>query len=134
MRTLTDFITKKNSKDEIVESLRMCADGLSIDESIFSNISEEEFTELFFEAFNENTSINESSKNILDYIADAANGKEIDEGVLAGILGGGIGLALGPKVGQAICNVLNIQKGVLYDLLNSRLVTTAICAKLGLRM
>lgn len=134
MRTLTDFITKKNSKDEIVESLRMCADGLSIDESIFSNISEEEFTELFFEAFNENTSINESSKNILDYIADAANGKEVDEGVLAGILGGGIGLALGPKVGQAICNALNIQKGVLYDLLNSRLVTTAICAKLGLRM
>lgn len=134
MRTLTDFITKKNSKDEIVESLRMCADGLSIDESIFSNISEEEFTELFFEAFNENTSINESSKNILDYIADAANGKEVDEGVLAGILGGGIGLALGPKVGQAICNALNIQKGVLYDLLNSRLVTSAICAKLGLRM
>lgn len=134
MRTLTDFITKKNSKDEIIESLRMCADGLSIDESIFSNISEEEFTELFFEAFNENTSINESSKNILDYIADAANGKEVDEGVLAGILGGGIGLALGPKVGQAICNALNIQKGVLYDLLNSRLVTTAICAKLGLRM
>lgn len=134
MRTLTDFITKKNSKDEIVESLRMCADGLSIDESIFSNISEEEFIELFFEAFNENTSINESSKNILDYIADAANGKEVDEGVLAGILGGGIGLALGPKVGQAICNALNIQKGVLYDLLNSRLVTTAICAKLGLRM
>ena len=134
MRTLTDFITKKNSKDEIVESLRMRADGLSIDESIFSNISEEEFTELFFEAFNENTSINESSKNILDYIADAANGKEVDEGVLAGILGGGIGLALGPKVGQAICNALNIQKGVLYDLLNSRLVTSAICAKLGLRM
>lgn len=134
MRTLTDFITKKNSKDEIIESLRMCADGLSIDESIFSNISEEEFTELFFEAFNENTSINESSKNILDYIADAVNGKEVDEGVLAGILGGGIGLALGPKVGQAICNALNIQKGVLYDLLNSRLVTTAICAKLGLRM
>ena len=134
MRTLTDFITKKNSKDEIIESLRMCADGLSIDESIFSNISKEEFTELFFEAFNENTSINESSKNILDYIADAANGKEVDEGVLAGILGGGIGLALGPKVGQAICNALNIQKGVLYDLLNSRLVTTAICAKLGLRM
>lgn len=134
MRTLTDFITKKNSKDEIVESLRMCADGLSIDESIFSNISEEEFTELFFEAFNENTSINESTKNILDYIADAANGKEVDEGVLAGIFGGGIGLALGPKVGQAICNALNIQKGVLYDLLNSRLVTTAICAKLGLRM
>ena len=134
MRTLTDFITKKNSKDEIIESLRMCADGLSIDESIFSNISEEEFTELFFEAFNENTSINESSKNILDYIADASNGKEVDEGVLAGILGGGIGLALGPKVGQAICNALNIQKGVLYDLLNSRLVTSAICAKLGLRM
>ena len=58
----------------------------------------------------------------------------IKEGILGGILGGLTGATFGPAVGSAICDALGITRGVLYDLFTSRLVTGAICAKLGLRM
>lgn len=58
----------------------------------------------------------------------------IKEGILGGILGGITGATFGPAVGSAICDALGITRGVLYDLFTSRLVTGAICAKLGLRM
>ena len=58
----------------------------------------------------------------------------IKEGILGGILGGLTGATFGPAVGAAICDALGITRGVLYDLFTSRLVTGAICAKLGLRM
>lgn len=87
-----------------------------------------------FEALKDYNSVNESEKNILDCIHDVANEQAVDEGVIAGVLGGLAGLAFGPKVGQALCNVFNIGRGgPLWDLFNSRLVTSAICLKLGLR-
>ena len=58
----------------------------------------------------------------------------IKEGILSGIIGGITGATFGPAVGAAICDALGITRGVLYDLFTSRLVTGAICAKLGLRM
>ena len=58
---------------------------------------------------------------------------DIDEGLLGGAIGALAGISFGPAIGKAICNALGIDKGVLYDLLTSKLVNTAVCAKLGLR-
>ena len=77
--------------------------------------------------------LSESDQAIIDYIFETNAGKDVDEGLVAGLLSTIGGVAFGPRVGQAICAALGIQRGALYDLLTSRLVTTAICAKLGLR-
>lgn len=58
----------------------------------------------------------------------------IKEGILGGLVGAITGATFGPAVGKAICDALGITRGVLYDLFTSKLVTGAICAKLGLRM
>lgn len=57
----------------------------------------------------------------------------IDEGLIAGALGALAGVSFGPAIGKAICDALGIAKGVLYDLMTSKLVNAAICGKLGLR-
>ena len=57
----------------------------------------------------------------------------IDEGLIAGAIGALAGISFGPAIGKAICNALGIGKGVLYDLMTSKLVNGAVCAKLGLR-
>lgn len=57
----------------------------------------------------------------------------IDEGLIAGALGALAGVSFGPAIGKAICNALGIGKGVLYDLMTSKLVNAAVCGKLGLR-
>lgn len=57
----------------------------------------------------------------------------IDEGLIAGALGALAGISFGPAIGKAICNALGIGKGVLYDLMTSKLVNAAVCGKLGLR-
>jgi hypothetical protein len=62
------------------------------------------------------------------------NGIEtLDEGLLGSILGGAAGFIAGPAIGKIIANALGVERGVLYDLLTSRLVTTAIGAALGKR-
>jgi len=53
---------------------------------------------------------------------------ELDEGILGSILGGLTGFVVGPAIGKIIANTLGIQKGVLYDMLTSRLVGTALGA------
>lgn len=57
----------------------------------------------------------------------------IDEGLIAGAIGALAGVSFGPAIGKAICNALGIGKGVLYDLMTSKLVNASVCTKLGLR-
>ncbi len=45
-----------------------------------------------------------------------------DEGVLGGVLG----FLAGPSIGKIIARALGIREGVFYDLLTSRLVSTAL--------
>ena len=116
-------------KNELTKALN----GEKFSQDYFESIEAEEFVEILFEAVGNTDTVNESSKNIIDCIRDVQNGADVDEGLIGGILGGIAGVAFGPKIGNAICNALGIQKGPLYDLLNSRLVTTAIALKLGLR-
>ena len=59
--------------------------------------------------------------------------KDIDEGLLGSTIGGVAGLVAGPALGKIIANALGIEKGILYDMLTSRLVTTALGAAIGKR-
>jgi len=55
----------------------------------------------------------------------------IDEGLLKSIIGGAAGYLIGPVIGKAIARVLGVERGLLYDLLTSKLVTTALGIQIG---
>lgn len=60
------------------------------------------------------------------------NGIEnLDEGILGKIIGGVAGFVIGPAVGRVIANALGIDKGILYDMFTSRLVSAALGASLA---
>ncbi len=52
----------------------------------------------------------------------------IDEGILSSIIGGAAGFIIGPTIGKIIANALGVEKGILYDMFTSRLVSTALGA------
>lgn len=59
----------------------------------------------------------------------------IDEGLLGAIVGGAAGLTFGPRIMNAICDVLGINpRGSLGSLMTSRVVMTAIAGKIGARV
>lgn len=75
-------------------------------------------------------------EEIIRYLEDAReNGTPLTEGIIGGLFGGIAGFAAGPMIMKAVCNTLGIDlKGPLGSLMTSRLIITACCAKLGLRM
>ena len=56
---------------------------------------------------------------------------ELDEGILGTIFGGVAGFIVGPAIGKVIANALGIDKGIIYDMLTSRLVSTALGAAIA---
>lgn len=71
-----------------------------------------------------------------DLIAKLQEAKEnnipLEEGLLTGLIGGIAGAAFGPKVMTAVCNALGIDlKGPLGSLMTSRIILTAVGAKVG---
>ena len=70
-------------------------------------------------------------ENVSEQIAEMIKKGEIDEGVIGSLVGGLAGVTLGPSIGKAICKALGIEKGLLYDLLTSRIFTTAVAAYIG---
>jgi hypothetical protein len=65
-----------------------------------------------------------------DYVKE--NGIEnLDEGILGKIIGGVAGFVIGPAIGKIIANALGIDKGILYDMFTSRLVSAALGASLA---
>lgn len=64
-------------------------------------------------------------------------GQEINEGFFDALLGGLAGATLGASVMKAICKAIGVEKGMLYDLLTSKLVCgvagAAISNNLGKR-
>lgn len=85
--------------------------------------------------------LKESTQSIKDYIIEVANkanteGKDvseiIDEGILGSLVGGIIGGTAGKSIMQAVCSALGVsERGTLGQLLTSRIVLTAVGAKLG---
>lgn len=69
-------------------------------------------------------------KELSEYIQK--NGiQTIDEGLLGKIVGGVAGFIIGPAVGKIVANALGIEKGILYDMFTSRLVSAALGASLA---
>lgn len=85
-----------------------------------------------------------NTRKLYNYIVESAEIAEkenvslddvIDEGIFGSILGGIAGATVGPAIGKAICKVLSIdEKGVLGNLICSKLVLAALGAELGYRM
>lgn len=70
-------------------------------------------------------------ENASEQLAEMLKKGEVDEGVMGSLVGGLAGVTLGPSIGKAICKALGIEKGLLYDLLTSRIFTTAVAAYIG---
>lgn len=63
-----------------------------------------------------------------------AEGKPLDEGLFTGLFAGAAAFAVGPAIMKAVCETLGIDiKGPLGGLMTSRLILTAMAAKLGYR-
>lgn len=58
-----------------------------------------------------------------EYNADIKN---IDEGFIGRLVGGAAGFLVGPTIGKIIARALGVEKGILYDLFTSRLVSAAL--------
>jgi hypothetical protein len=58
-----------------------------------------------------------------EYGNDLAN---LDEGFFGRLVGGAAGFLVGPTIGRVIANALGIEKGVLFDMFTSRLVSAAL--------
>ena len=59
-------------------------------------------------------------------------GKPIEEGLFTGLFAGTAAFTVGPTIMKAVANVLGIDlKGPLGSLMTSRLILTAVGAKLG---
>ena len=62
-------------------------------------------------------------------------GKPIEEGLFTGLFAGATAFTVGPTIMKAVANVLGIDlKGPLGSLMTSRLILTAVGAKLGYRI
>lgn len=133
MKNDISLYIKDSITESQIEELAKVLRGEQYNEKMFDAVSESRFEYLFYNALRHTAPVNESTKNIIDCIRDAYNGDEVDEGVIGATVGTLLGATIGPRIGQAICNVLGITKGPLYDLFCSRLVTTAIALKLGAR-
>ena len=83
---------------------------------------------LMSDIVNVNEDLEKQYDNIIERLQEAKmQGRPIDEGIL-GAIGGA---TFGPAVMRAVCDALGInQKGALGNLMTSRLVLTAIGAKL----
>ena len=84
-----------------------------------------------------NETINEDLSKQYDSIIEKLNeAKEnntpIDEGLFKAIFGGVAGATAGPAIGKALCKALGLdEKGMLGNLLTSRLFLTALGGYLG---
>jgi hypothetical protein len=63
-----------------------------------------------------------------EYDGDIRN---LDEGFFGKLVGGAAGFLAGPMIGRIIAKALGIEKGILYDMFTSRLVSTALGAAIS---
>lgn len=67
---------------------------------------------------------------LMEHLQNGGTVEELDEGTLSSIVGGVAGFLAGPALGKAIAKALGIEKGIMYDMLTSRLVTAALGASI----
>jgi len=60
--------------------------------------------------------------------------QNLDEGILGKIVGGVAGFVIGPAIGRIVANALGIERGILYDMFTSRLVSAALGSSIAKNM
>jgi len=91
---------------------------------LFTEYKSEENNGLHYLTEQENAQVDEYVKMFeSEYGNDLS---QLDEGFLGKIVGGVAGFLIGPTIGRIIANALGIEKGILYDMFTSRLVSTAL--------
>lgn len=108
--------------------------------------SDEKALELFVELYKKNLNLTDKERAFINESVDVNElpcdvdaiektmAEMQNEGLLGGIVGGIGGLIAGDKLGKAICKALGVTTGPLYQLLTSKIVMTAICTYLGIKM
>lgn len=94
------------------------------DFKLFLDFKSEENKGLYYLTEQENAQIDEYVN-----LFESEHGNDIsklDEAFFGKILGGVAGFLVGPTIGKIIANALGIDKGILYDMFTSRLVSTAL--------
>ena len=102
----------------------------SINESIDNNVDLITESDLSEEQYNEYRNfIDDLNAAFEEGGVDACNEflqKCRDENMYEGFIGGLAGFLVGPSIGKIVARALGMEKGVLYDLLTSRLVSAAL--------
>lgn len=104
MENFLEFKLSENDK-QIVENMNL--------DNIFTQEEIDEISNYFKDSL-KNMGLNEEQI------------KDIDEGFLGKVVGGLAGFVIGPKIGRIIAKALGIEKGILYDMFNSKLVGAAL--------
>ena len=105
------------------------AEALKLFNELYEKINALSDKELRYIAESVKNEIPENVENIEKEISTMQN-----EGFFGGATGLIGGLIAGDKLGKAICKALGVTTGPLYSLLTSKIVMTAICTYLGIKM
>lgn len=113
MQTFKEFIGEKEDYRDLETLMNEAVDQNAIDEAVSAFI---------MKAQEEGYTLKQLEQELTN------------EGFIGSIFGGLAGFALGQSVGKIVANALGVEKGLLFDLLTSRLVGAAIGFNLGKRI
>jgi hypothetical protein len=122
IKTFNDYLTENQFTEQ---DLQMLKEGLQSEWTPELEAKVNEAIDAFIKEYQ-----NEDGTFDLDRL----NEEITNEGLLGSIIGGLTGFALGKSIGSMICRVLGVERGILFDLLTSRLVGTALGASIGKRV
>src|ERR1035437_62534 len=114
-KTFKLFTDYKSEEKKITES--------QSDFMLFTDYKSDENKGLYYLTEQENAQVDEYVKMFEDEHGNDLS--QLDEAFFGKVLGGVAGFLVGPMIGKIIANCLGVEKGVLYDLFTSRLVSTA---------
>jgi hypothetical protein len=102
------------------------------DFKLFIDYKSEENKGLYYLTEQENAQIDEYVKIFENEYANDLS--KLDEAFFGKVLGGVAGFLVGPTIGKIIANALGIEKGILFDMFTSRLVSTALGSAIAKNM
>lgn len=124
METVKTFIEYLEENKVTSEELELLQEGLQQEWTLELEKKVDDAVDSFLNEYRDS----DGKLDINKFNDDVTN-----EGIFGSIIGGLTGFALGKTIGKMIAKVLGIDKGVLYDLLTSRLVGTALGSVIGKR-
>jgi hypothetical protein len=94
------------------------------DFKLFLDYKSEENNGLYYLTESENAQVDEFVKMFEEEYGNDIT--KMDEAFFGKVLGGVAGFLVGPTIGKIIANALGVEKGVLYDMFTSRLVSASL--------